>query len=949
MTSSDHKDTDYKDTVNLPKTDFSMRANAIAKEPEIQKFWAEEKIYENLAENNQGEKFILHDGPPYANGSLHMGHALNKILKDIINRYQMLRGRKVRYVLGWDCHGLPIELKVIQNLKPEERKALTPLELRRKAKDFAYSAIAEQAAGFKRWGVWGDYENPYYTLKPEYEAAQIGVFGKMVLNGYIYRGLKPVYWSPSSQTALAEAELEYPEDHVSRSIYVAFAVKELSAAFKAALGDLSFNNLHAVVWTTTPWTIPANLGISANPNLSYSIVRSISDSGEKHYIVATDLVEKLASTFGEELSIQLTFRGEVLEHIITSHPIFDRPSPILLGDHVTAESGTGLVHTAPGHGKDDFIVGNKYGLAVLSPVNDYGIFTEEAGQFTGLNVLKDGNTKVIEVLTELGALIKAEDYKHKYPYDWRTKKPTIVRATEQWFASVDGFREIALGAIKEVHWIPAIGENRITAMVQERSDWCISRQRNWGVPIPVFYDMDTNEPLFTPETIAHIQEIFRTQGSDAWWELSLEELLPKEYHNNGKNYRKGTDTMDVWFDSGSSWAAVINQREELKYPADLYLEGSDQHRGWFQSSLLTSCATNGIAPYKTVLTHGFTVDENGRKMSKSLGNGVDPMVIINGGKNLQQEPAYGADVLRLWVSSVDYNSDVPISKNILKQISDVSFKIRNTARFLLSNLFDFSPTDNGISYENLQESDRYLLHRLYQVTLEITEAYNNFQFSKFFQLIQNFCVVDLSNFYLDIAKDRLYISAANSPRRRACQTVLALTVEAIATLIAPVLSHQAEDIWHHLPYLVPTKSVFQSGWITSPEQWHDPELAAKWDILRDVRSEVNKVLESARNAKAIGSSLDAKVLLKVNNSELKTKLLSLGKDLTYLFIASQTELVSDLPDSQFIGYSDGLSIAVVNADGEKCPRCWNYSTHIGESTEHPHLCDRCVGALAGDF
>jgi isoleucyl-tRNA synthetase len=940
MTSSD-----YKDTVNLPKTDFSMRANAIAKEPEIQKFWAEEKIYENLAENNQGEKFILHDGPPYANGSLHMGHALNKILKDIINRYQMLRGRKVRYVLGWDCHGLPIELKVIQNLKPEERKALTPLELRRKAKDFAYSAIAEQAAGFKRWGVWGDYENPYYTLKPEYEAAQIGVFGKMVLNGYIYRGLKPVYWSPSSQTALAEAELEYPEDHVSRSIYVAFAVKELSAAFKAVLGDLNFNNLHAVVWTTTPWTIPANLGISANPNLSYSIVRSTSDSVEKHYIVATDLVEKLASTFGEELSIQLTFKGEVLENTIAQHPIFDRPSLILLGDHVTAESGTGLVHTAPGHGKDDFIVGNKYGLAVLSPVNDYGIFTEEASQFAGLNVLKEGNTKVIEVLTELGALIKVEDYKHKYPYDWRTKKPTIVRATEQWFASVDGFREIALGAIKEVHWIPAIGENRITAMVQERSDWCISRQRNWGVPIPVFYDMDTNEPLFTPETIAHIQEIFRVSGSDAWWELSLEELLPKEYHNNGKNYRKGTDTMDVWFDSGSSWAAVINQREELKYPADLYLEGSDQHRGWFQSSLLTSCATNGIAPYKTVLTHGFTVDENGRKMSKSLGNGVDPMVIINGGKNLQQEPAYGADVLRLWVSSVDYNSDVPISKNILKQISDVSFKIRNTSRFLLSNLFDFNPTENGLSYKDLQESDRYLLHRLYQVTQEITEAYNIFQFSRFFQLIQNFCVVDLSNFYLDIAKDRLYISAANSPRRRSCQTVLALTVQAIATLIAPVLSHQAEDIWHHLPYPVPTKSVFQAGWISSPEQWHNPELAAKWDILRDVRSEVNKVLESARNAKAIGSSLDAKVLLKVNNSELKSKLLSLGKDLTYLFIASQTELVSDLPDSQFIGYSDGLSIAVVNADGEKCPRCWNYSTHIGESTEHPHLCDRCVEAL----
>ncbi len=947
---------DYKDTVNLPQTNFSMRANAIEKEPQIQQFWAEQNIYQDLAANNPGAKFILHDGPPYANGSLHMGHALNKILKDIINRYQILRGRKVRYVLGWDCHGLPIELKVIQNLKPEERKALSPLELRHKARDFALAAIAEQATGFKRWGVWGDYENAYQTLKPEYEAAQIGVFGKMALNGYIYRGLRPVYWSPSSQTALAEAELEYPEEHVSKSVYVAFPVSKLSDRLQETLknqgGTQVFTDFHAVIWTTTPWTIPANLGISANPSLSYSIVAA----GAKHYIVATDLVEKLSSTFGQELSIQISFMGEVLEHTICQHPIFDRPSPILLGEHVTAESGTGLVHTAPGHGKDDFIVGNKYNLGLLSPVNDYGIFTEEAGQFAGLNVLKDGNTAVIDVLTTNGTLIKVEDYKHKYPYDWRTKKPVIVRATEQWFASVDGFREVALQSIKDVNWIPSSGENRITAMVQERSDWCISRQRNWGVPIPVFYDMDTSEPLLTPETIAHIQEIFRVKGSDAWWELSLEELLPEQYRHDGKNYRKGTDTMDVWFDSGSSWAAVLNQRQELQYPADLYLEGSDQHRGWFQSSLLTSAATNGHAPYKTVLTHGFTVDENGRKMSKSLGNGVDPMVVINGGKDMKQEPAYGADVLRLWVASVDYNADVPISKNILKQISDVSFKIRNTARFLLSNLFDFNPAEHAIAYENLQESDRYLLHRLYTVIQEITDAYDSFQFSRFFQLIQNFCVVDLSNFYLDIAKDRLYISAANSPRRRSCQTVLAMTVEAIAVLIAPVLSHQAEDIWHHLPYPVPTKSVFQAGWVTSPEQWHNPELAAKWDILRDVRSEVNKVLEAARNAKAIGSSLDAKVLLYVN-PEIEIKhVLPSESELSNLFIVSQMkvfgsyiEFLSSLEKYKIkIESSDlnGMRIAVVNADGEKCPRCWNYSTHIGESTEHPHLCDRCVDAIA---
>ncbi|MCY7333338.1 MAG: isoleucine--tRNA ligase [Pseudanabaena sp. CAN_BIN31] len=929
-----------------------MRANAIAKEPEIQKFWAEQNIYEDLSHNNKGEIFTLHDGPPYANGTLHMGHALNKVLKDIINRYQLLRDRKVRYVLGWDCHGLPIELKVLQNMKAEERANLTPLQLRKKAKEFALQTINEQATGFKRWGIWGDYENAYYTLKPEYEAAQIGVFGKMALKGYIYRGLKPVYWSPSSHTALAEAELEYPENHISRSIYVAFPVITASEKLQE-IADLP--NLHAVIWTTTPWTIPANLGISANPSLSYSIVAA----GDKNYIVATELVEKLAATFEQALEVKYSFKGDVLEHTICKHPISDRPSPIVLGDHVTAESGTGLVHTAPNHGQDDFVVGKKYNLGMISLVDDRGIFNDDAGEeLAGLSVLKEGNAKVVEILAANGTLIKEEAYNHKYPYDWRTKKPVIVRATVQWFASVDGFREQALKSIKEVTWIPANGENRITSMVQERSDWCISRQRTWGVPIPVFYDEETNEPLLTEETVDHIQSLIAEHGSDVWWEKEVDELLPEAYRDNGRKYRKGTDTMDVWFDSGSSWAGVLGGESHdsktvpyaMNYPADMYLEGSDQHRGWFQSSLLTSVATNGYAPYKTVLTHGFVLDEKGQKMSKSLGNIVDPMVIINGGKDQKKEPPYGADVIRLWAASVDYSGDVPIGKTILAQMSDMSRKIRNTARFLLSNLFDFDPAKDAVPYAELSESDRYILHRLAEVSKDVTDAYDNFQFSRFFQTIQNFCTVDLSNFYLDIAKDRLYISAANAPRRRSCQTVLMYCLEAITKAIAPVLSHTAEDIWQHLPYPASHKSVFQSGWLVAHDEWHKPELADKWEYLREVRGEVNKVMEAARNGKLIGAPLEAKVLLAVADTTKRDYLNSLNDELRYLFIASQAEIVDALPaDTTFIGEAAGLQIAVVKADGEKCPRCWNYSTHIGDSVEHPHICDRCVSAIAGTF
>ncbi|BBD61726.1 isoleucyl-tRNA synthetase [Nostoc sp. HK-01] len=954
----------YKDTVNLPKTNFEMRANAIKREPEIQKFWAENQIFERLSQENPGELFILHDGPPYANGSLHIGHALNKILKDIINRYQLLQGRKVRYVPGWDCHGLPIELKVLQNLKSAERQSLTPLQLRQKAKEFALATVDDQRQNFKRYGIWGDWDNPYLTLKPEYEAAQIGVFGQMVLKGYIYRGLKPVHWSPSSKTALAEAELEYPEGHTSRSIYAAFPVTGLSEAAKSVLGEY-LPDLGVAVWTTTPWTIPGNLAVAVNGDLNYAVVEvsrkdAEAQSNFKYLIVAADLVERLAATISAQLTVKANFKGKELEHTTYRHPLYDRESPVVVGgDYITTESGTGLVHTAPGHGQEDYIVGQRYGLPILAPVDDNGNFTEEAGQFAGLNVLGDGNQAVIDALTAAGSLLKEEPYAHKYPYDWRTKKPTIFRATEQWFASVQGFRDEALKAIASVKWIPAQGENRITPMVAERSDWCISRQRAWGVPIPVFYDEATGEPLLNEETINHVQAIIAEKGSDAWWELSVEELLPESYRNNGKSYRRGTDTMDVWFDSGSSWAAVVKQRPELRYPADIYLEGSDQHRGWFQSSLLTSVAVNDIAPYKTVLTHGFALDEQGRKMSKSEGNVVDPNAIIEGGKNQKSDPAYGADVLRLWVSSVDYSGDVRIGKNIIKQLNDVRGKIRNTARFLLGSLHDFDPEKDAIPFEDLPQLDKYMLHRIREVFQEVTEAFDSFQFFRFFQTVQNFCVVDLSNFYLDIAKDRLYISAPNAFRRRSCQTVIHIALENLARAIAPVLCHTAEDIWQYLPYKTPYKSVFEAGWVQVEDKWHNPELAESWQQLRQLRTDVNKVLEQARIEKMIGSSLEAKALIYVKDEKSRTTIATLNPvsgngidELRYFFLTSQVELLDSPEKLQDVKYnlqSDNWGIGVVNAEGEKCDRCWNYSTHVGESAKHPLLCERCVSALAGEF
>ena len=951
----------YKDTLNLLQTGFGMRANAVKREPELQAFWSKHGVDLALGLNSKGPVFTLHDGPPYANGALHMGHALNKVLKDVINKYQVLQGRRVRFVPGWDCHGLPIELKVLQSMEPEQRQALTPIKLRKKAAVYARKQVDGQLKGFQRWGIWADWEQPYLTLQKEYEAAQIKVFGEMVLKGHIYRGLKPVHWSPSSRTALAEAELEYPDGHTSPSVYVAFPAVELPSALReilkgdgidlptdaAPLGEA----LQVAIWTTTPWTLPANLAVSVNERLDYALA---DDGDGRMLVVAADLIESLSTTLERPLNRRATIKGALLAGLVYRHPLLDRSSPVVIGgEYITTESGTGLVHTAPGHGVDDFHTGQKNGLPVLCPVDEAGTLTAEAGPFAGLNVLKDANPAIIEALEQTGALLKQEAYGHRYPYDWRTKKPTIFRATEQWFASVDGFRQQALDAIDQVEWTPASGRNRIEAMVKERGDWCISRQRTWGVPIPVFYNRSNGEVLLNADTLAHIETLIAEHGADVWWEKDETDLLPPAYADQADQWRKGTDTMDVWFDSGSSWAAVSSQRESLSYPADLYLEGSDQHRGWFQSSLLTSVAVNGHAPYKRVLTHGFALDEKGRKMSKSLGNVVDPMVIIEGGKNQKQEPAYGADVLRLWVSSVDYSTDVPIGAGILRQLADVYRKVRNTSRYLLGNLHDFNPATDAIAVADLPLLDRWMLQRTAEVMDEITEAFESYEFFRFFQLLQNFCVTDLSNFYLDIAKDRLYVSAPADRRRRSCQTVMALIIERLAGFIAPVLCHMAEDIWQNLPYPVEETSVFHRGWPTVPAEWRDGALTPPMQQLRALRTSVNKVLEDCRGRQELGASLEAAVRIDARSEDLQSALSWLREHgdadvdgLRDWLLVSQLQLGGE-PWAEVLASQEDANalIEVTQARGTKCERCWHVEGDVGQHPDHPHICGRCVAVL----
>ena len=919
----------YNETLNLPQTDFPMRGNLPQKEPDILKKWEEMDIYKVVQEKTKGRpQFILHDGPPYANGNIHMGHTLNKVLKDMIVKFHSMTGQDVPYVPGWDTHGLPIEQQAIKALGLN-RHAQDPVEFRKCCRDYALKYVDLQKEQFKRLGIRGDWDHPYVTLDPKFEAVQIGVFGEMAKKGYIYKGLKPVYWCPHCETALAEAEIEY-EEKTSSSIYVKFPVME-------GQGLLENKDTYFVIWTTTPWTIPANLAICLHPDFVYNLLVV----GQEKYLVVQELQDSFLEVLGNpEYSVEKTFRGEQLEGIVCQHPLFARDSVVILGEHVTTEQGTGCVHTAPGHGVEDFEVGKKYNLAVLSPVDDQGKFTDEAGQFAGLFIEK-GNKAVIEALKEQQALLFVGSLKHQYPHCWRCKNPIMFRATEQWFASIDGFRKEALAAIKQVEWIPAWGEDRIHNMVAERSDWCISRQRTWGVPIPIFYCQDCNQEIINDETISFLQDLFTKYGADVWWAREAKDLIPEGLtcpECGGKEFRKEKDIMDVWFDSGTSSFGVLETRPELSWPADLYLEGSDQHRGWFNSSLSISVAVRGLAPYRAVLTHGFLVDDQGRKMSKSLGNGVDPHEVIE---------KMGADILRLWVSSADYRHDVAISQGILKQITEAYRKIRNTCRYILGNINDFAPLKDRVSYEDLWEIDKWALLKLHQLIKKVTEAYQNYEFHTVHHNIHNFCAVDMSAFYLDVIKDRLYTSKADSLARRSAQTVMYEIILALVKMLTPILAFTSEEIWQYLPHEEAEGSVQLSSWPLYEEGYVDQALEEKWEKILAVREFVAKPLEEARRNKFIGHALDAQVNLYAQE-KWYAFLETIRDDLATLFITSDMVLhqVTQQPDQAFTSEElPGLGVIIKKAPGEKCERCWIYTETIGENQQHPTLCKRCASVI----
>jgi isoleucyl-tRNA synthetase len=918
---------EYKETLLMPKTEFPMRGNLPKREPETQQKWEEMDIYKKVQERTQGRPlFVLHDGPPYANGNLHMGHALNKILKDFIVRYKSMNGFHAPYVPGWDTHGLPIE-QALTN-KGVKRKEMTVAEFRKLCEEYAYEQVDIQRTQFKQLGVRGDWENPYITLKPEYEAQQIKVFGDMAKKGYIYKGKKPVYWSPSSESALAEAEIEY-QDKRSPSIYVGFNVTDGNGILE--------EGTQFIIWTTTPWTIPANLGIAVHQDLTYVVV-SINDNS---YVVAEDLLEDVAETLEwADYNVTKKVKGAELERLKAKHPLYDRESLVILGDHVTTDSGTGCVHTAPGHGEDDFLVGKKYGLDVLCPVDDKGVMTSEAPGFEGLFYDK-ANKPITEKLEEAGALLKLNFITHSYPHDWRTKKPVIFRATAQWFASIDKFRDELLQAVKDTKWVPNWGETRLFNMVRDRGDWCISRQRAWGVPIPVFY-AENGEEIITDETIDHVSALFSKHGSNIWFEKEAKDLLPEGFTHEGSpngRFTKEQDIMDVWFDSGSSHQAVLEARDDLQRPADLYLEGSDQYRGWFNSSLTTGVAVTGKAPYKGVLSHGFALDGEGRKMSKSLGNVVVPEKVM---KQL------GADILRLWVASVDYQSDVRVSDPILKQVAEVYRKIRNTYRFLLGNLADFDPKANKVSYEDLREVDQFMMVKLNDLVKNVKKSYDNYEFASIYHAVNNFCTLDLSSFYLDFAKDVLYIEAEDNYERRAMQTVLYEALVVLAKLMSPILSHTADEVWAHVPGVEG-----ESVQLTDMPEWKEipnaEELKTKWNAFLEIRDDVLKALEEARNQKVIGKSLTAKVTLYVND-ETQSLLNSISEDLKQLFIVSAIEVGGEAADAPEHALTVGQNkIVVEKAEGETCARCWVVTPTVGEDKDHPELCTRCASVVKENY
>ncbi len=907
---------DYKDTLQMPKTEFPMRGNLPTKEPEMQKEWNKKKIYEQVLEKNKNNTpYILHDGPPYANGDIHIGHALDKILKDFVVRYKLMQGHYSPYIPGWDTHGLPIETALAKN-KKINRKEHTVSEFRKMCADYAMEQVEKQKEQFKRLGNIGEWDNPYITLQPEYEYHQIKVFAKMVGQGLIYKGVKPVYWSPSSETALAEAEIEY-HDKQSPSIFVGFKVVEGNEHVEAGA--------EIVIWTTTPWTLPANLAVAVGEDFDYALVRT---SAGKTYIIASKLVSELMEKEFEisDYEIVKVLKGSEVAGIKYKHPLCERTSPVLIGHHVTLESGTGCVHIAPGHGEDDFIIGKKFGLDVLCPVDEKGHLTEEAGEFAGLYYDK-ANKSIGEKLEECGALLSLKIITHSYPHDWRTKKPIIFRVTPQWFASIAGLKEKMIKEIGNVNWYPKWGEKRLINMIKDRDDWCISRQRVWGVPIPIFYTEKGNE-ILDSNVIEHVADLFKEKGSNVWFELEAKELLPKGYtHPDSPNglFTKETDIMDVWFDSGTSHMGVLKNRG-IGYPADLYLEGSDQYRGWFNSSLSTGVAMTGKSPYKTLVTHGFVVDEKGLKMSKSTGNVVDPLKIMK---------QYGADILRMWVSSVDYQSDVRISENLIKQVAESYRKIRNTFRFILSNLYDFDIKKDAVKYEDMKSVDKYMMIRLSEVVSDIKEAYSHFEFDKVYRIVTNYVVNELSSFYLDFTKDILYIEQADGIKRRTIQTVFYKQLTELLFVLAPIIPHTAEEVYTHIPNIEHKDSILLEEITVLDKCTNTEDIKSNVDMLLNVRESVLKALELARADKLIGKSLEASLEISLNEDFYKAFNKS-DFDFKTIFIVSNCKITKDKLDEVTFDNGD-IQVKVSKALGTTCPRCWQ----VVEEVTNDEICERC--------
>ncbi|HHT9127215.1 MAG TPA: isoleucine--tRNA ligase [Candidatus Wujingus californicus] len=918
-----------------------MKADLLRKEPEIQQKWEKENLYEQIRKVRIGrEKYILHDGPPYPTGELHIGTGLNKILKDFIVRFYTMKDFDAPYVPGWDCHGLPIEHRVMQEVGAEV-KHLTKQEIRKRCKKYAEKFVKLQKTQFKALGIIGDWEHPYLTFDPKYEAGIIEVFGKLVEKGYIYRSLKPIHWCTKCQTALAEAELEYSNE-TSTSIYVNFKlVDSIGNLFK----DSSSDNFNIMIWTTTPWTLPANLAIAVHPEYEYTAISYINPkTHEKEItIIADKRADFVMSTLGiGNYEVLGRVRGNLLEGVKYKHAFIQRTSSLVLAEYVTLSDGTGCVHTAPGHGQEDFITGNKYHLPVLSPVDASGAFTAEAGEFVG-QTIKEGNVSITNKLENEGKLLYKSDLVHSYPHCWRCKSPVIFRATEQWFVSLDynNLRQKVLDEIKQVRWLPSWGEGRMSKMVSERPDWCISRQRSWGVPIPAFYCLDCGQEIIDTKIINCVRDIFEKEGADSWFYKDVSHfLLPdiKCTKCGGRSFEKEMDIFDVWFESGSSHHAVLHKRSELSFPADLYLEGTDQHRGWFQLSLLPSVGAWNKAPYKSVLTHGFVVDEMGEKMSKSLGN------FISVEDTLKE---FGADVIRLWTSSMDYQNDMNVSRNLIVKCSDAYRRIRNTFRYLLSNLYDFDPRVNTISYDSLLEIDRWALHKTQELVKNVTAGYESLQFHKVFHNLYNFCSVEMSAFYLDILKDRLYTFAKNSVERRAAQTVLYRILIDLVKVSAPIIVHTAEEVWSAIIHK--GEDVPSIHLTTFPKYIADSineSLSQKWERLIAIRTDVAKELEKMRAAKLIGNSLEASVCLYTENEELRQFLKNYEKDLPMIFIVSEVKLDKKITNAAVKSeLTKDLWVECKVSQHKKCERCWNYRESVGTNEEHPLICDRCVTAI----